>query len=564
MLKEKWQKLSEGRKEWAVILFLIIFTALLYGYRMGALSLTDPDEVFYAQTAKEMLRHHTWSVPYIFGQPQFEKPILFYFLLAIAFKLFGVSAAVARFWPALFGIIGIVLTYLLGRQMYNRRVGIIAALTLATSLEYLALARGVLTDVVFSVLLLGAFYGFYMGYMNVLKRRNWFLSSFAFAALATLTKGPIGIMLPVGVIVLFLALRREIKVFFSREVAQGLLLFALIALPWYIWILKNFGVQFVNEFIIRDNIYRFFFIAEHPGNNTWYYYLTSTLGGFLPWSVFLVIGFFKLPWRQSLVTEDKKGLLFLFCWIAVIFSFFSLAQSKLISYVFPIFPALAIITAGYLNGKISEEENKDKKLSVSFALAVLLLTLAFVSLGAYGLYYNKHHHFLPKGPSTIPLFCLGIPATAAFVLSLCRKYKAALLIILMAIFSLVMVGETWLIKYIDPWVSSRESGEFIKNYLQGQKTTLVCNKFFARGLLYYTDFPIVVMDSSPQPFFAAHPIEVIADDLEVITFFKKHPETFAVVKKGNYKKLRCWPLDLRVKVLYEGNGRYILKGIRLR
>lgn len=286
---------SDWQKDLLGVLFLAAVTIMLYGYGMGTLSLTEPDEVFYAQTAKEMLAQHTWSVPYIFGKPQFEKPILFYFLLAMGFKFLGVSAAMARLWSCLFGIAGIILTYYLGKSIYNRRAGFWAALVLATSFEYLSLSRAVLTDIILSTFLLGALVSFYFGYLNARKRKVWFLLSFTLCGLATLTKGPIGILLPLLIIFLFLLLRQELNIFFSQEIGLGLILFCFITFPWHFLIYHKFGQQFIDEFFIRDNINRFLFVAEHLKNNTWYYYTATTLGGFLPWSAFLVIGLFRIP-----------------------------------------------------------------------------------------------------------------------------------------------------------------------------------------------------------------------------------------------------------------------------
>lgn len=561
MLSDFLKRLTPRQKDLLAVIFLLVFTGITYGYRMGGLSLTDPDEVFYTQTAKEMLQQKTWAVPYIFGRPQFEKPVLFYLLLALTFKAFGVSTVAARVWPCLFGIFGVVFTYIFGARLYGRRAGLVSAIVLATGLEYLGLSRAVLTDIVFSVTLAAALMFFYFGFLDETKRGKWFAWMFVFSALAMLTKGPLGIILLLLVIFVFLLLKRRLDIFASAAFLRGLAVFAIIALPWYVYICLTHGRQFFQDFILRDNIYRFLYIAEHEKNDTWYFYPLTTLGCFIPWAPFLAAALFKLPWRQPIKENQDDGQLFLLCWTIMIFFFFSMAKSKLTSYVFPIFPALAIITGRYLKEEMYEESGKRHAV---FVLGMLLITFAFLSLGLYGLYYNKHHNFLPWSPAVVPLFCLGFPSLAALIFSLFKKYRWAFGTIAAAIVLLVIVGEAFLVKYIDPWVSSRESAEILKKYLGNRKATIVCNKFFARGLLYYTGLPVVVMDSSPRPFFAAHPVKVVADDLEVITFFKKRRETFCVVKKNNFNKLKCWPLDLRVDLLHAGHGRYILKGVTLR
>src|SRR3989338_6943220 len=119
----------------------------------GFVSLTHPDEVFYVQSAKEMVQHNSWLTPLIFDAPQFEKPIFFFWLLALNIKLFGITPFVARFWPAFFAILGVAVTYWVAWMLFERkRLAFLSGLVLASSFIYLALARAVLTDMVFSVL----------------------------------------------------------------------------------------------------------------------------------------------------------------------------------------------------------------------------------------------------------------------------------------------------------------------------------------------------------------------------------------------------------------------------
>ena len=147
------------------ILILIFISWVFFMLGNGLLSLTNPDEVFYAQTTKEMVKHKTWMVPYLFDQPQFEKPILTYWLLRIAFIIFGVSAFSARFFPAFFAGIGVLAVYLLSIVgLKNERKAFWGALVLASSGLYIGLARTVFTDMIFSVLVSLSLVAFYWSY----------------------------------------------------------------------------------------------------------------------------------------------------------------------------------------------------------------------------------------------------------------------------------------------------------------------------------------------------------------------------------------------------------------
>jgi len=144
-------------------------------------------------------------------EPQFEKPILFYWLIEISYKIFGINEFAVRFPCALFGFLGLVGIYLLGRILFNNRAGVFSAVVLATSLEYLILSIGCVTDMtLFTLFLFGILFFFY----GQIKKKDYFylLSSAAFA-LATLTKGPIGLLLPASIIVLYLALTKKLAIF---------------------------------------------------------------------------------------------------------------------------------------------------------------------------------------------------------------------------------------------------------------------------------------------------------------------------------------------------------------
>ena len=157
-------KISE--KPFLAISVLLVLCAYLFFFKLGSMALTDPDETFYAQTAKEMLQQHSWMTPYLFGQPQFEKPIFLYWLLKIGFIIFGINSFAARFFPALFGIIGVVAVYLLGRIGFkDKQKAFISALVMMTCGLYIGLARTVFTDLIFGVFILLALLFFYWGYV---------------------------------------------------------------------------------------------------------------------------------------------------------------------------------------------------------------------------------------------------------------------------------------------------------------------------------------------------------------------------------------------------------------
>jgi 4-amino-4-deoxy-L-arabinose transferase-like glycosyltransferase len=336
----------------------------------GVIGLTHPDEVFYTQTAVEMLQHKTWLTPYLFDGPNFEKPIVTYWLLMIAFKVFGVTAFGARFFPAVFASIGIIGIYFLGKIAFrDEKKALCGALVMMSSALYFGLARTVFTDMFFTVFIELALVSFYWGY-SVAKRKSLGTILFwVFAALAALSKGILGLAIPFAVMFVFLVLRKELKFIFNRVFVIGFLLFLLIALPWYLFMIKTFGQSFISEFFYNDHVRRLL-EAEHGSNDKWFFYPLSMVALMMPWSLFLVAaagGFFKRVWEKS-----SPIYLFLLCWLAVTFTVFQIAHSKLVSYILPLFPVLAIITGD----KVAEmiEKQKDKKFFIISALLLPLLS----------------------------------------------------------------------------------------------------------------------------------------------------------------------------------------------
>ena len=197
------------------VLILIFLSYLFFMLGNSLLSLTNPDEVFYVQTAKEMVNHHSWLTPYLFDAPQFEKPVLTYWFLRIGFMIFGATSFGTRFFPALFATIGVIAVYFLVILGYrDSKKAFMSALILMSSGFYIGLARTVFTDMIFTVFILLALLAFFWGYSCREKKMPGILLFFIFSGLAVLTKGPLGLILPSLTVLLFLICTKKIKFLF--------------------------------------------------------------------------------------------------------------------------------------------------------------------------------------------------------------------------------------------------------------------------------------------------------------------------------------------------------------
>ncbi len=378
--------------EVAVTTLLLGVGLIVFFYRLDSLSLFDADEPAYAEAAREMLISGDWVTPHFNFQPRFDKPILFYWLIALAYKGFGVGEYAARFWSAAFAT-GLTLSiYLFGRQLLGRRGACIAALAFATNVGTIVLGRAAVTDMTLAFCMTWTLFCFFDVYRATDRARESLLFvGYLAMALAVLTKGPIGLLLPGLVIGLFLIIRRKARATLSRlRLLSGLALFTVIALPWYVLVLRENGWAFVQGFFVQHHLNRYLgVVSSHVGGPL--YFLPVVALGFFPWSGTLPNAFGHL-WTirsrlRTELTERQELLLFLWVWCGVVVLFFSFSHTKLPSYIFPAFPALALLTGAAGEAALDERQQGGRWAracdwlvgGMACSLAVILLFLPSIA-----------------------------------------------------------------------------------------------------------------------------------------------------------------------------------------
>ena len=357
----------------------------LYFWGNGALPVTAPVEVNYAQTAKEMLAAGDFLSPQIYGNYWYDKPIFFYWELLAAFFVFGVTDFAARFFPALFAAAGLGLTYAFARRLYDERTAFWSALILGTSVLYSFLAKLILTDLSLFVFFGGTLAAFYIGYRE--RRRSFFYIAYACAGLAVLTKGPIGFLLPGLIILVFLIAARDLSALGRVCLPTGLLVFAAVCAPWYVYMYLAHGADFVNTFLGIHNVLRAT-VSEHAQWDVWYFYLGIYVLGMFPWSFALPLALFR-AWRVRPVVETRT--LFLLVWAIVVPVFFQMMATKYPTYSFPAFLPTAILTARLLA--------QNTRVLKAGAIVGMGLYLAVVFAATN--YAGRDGHFSGKGAAAI-------------------------------------------------------------------------------------------------------------------------------------------------------------------
>lgn len=335
------------------LLLILVFVWVQFFLDLGGLGLVGPDEPRYAQVAREMLVSGDFVTPRYFGEPWLEKPVLYYWLASAAYWLFGISEFAARLPSALAAVLGVFCVYFVGRQREGPLEGLFSGLILAGSILFFSLARAASTDMVFSAAMAVAWtvlFFLLFGDKGLWRdspasgpRLGLLLVFYAFLGLATLAKGPAGFVLPLVSLAVFLGLTGRMELAARFRPVTGVLVLLAVVLPWYgLCTLAN-GWGFVEEFLVRHNLERFFTDRyEHP--QPFWFFPAVALIGFFPWSLQLIPsarGLFRHGgrWRSLAAAQD----LFLWLWLLTPLVVFSLSRSKLPGYLLPAAPAIALL-----------------------------------------------------------------------------------------------------------------------------------------------------------------------------------------------------------------------------
>jgi len=345
MNQNRTQTATHGTRD---LFLLTVLISLFFGFMLGNRPLSVPDEGRYVEIPREMVVTGDYLTPRLNGVKYFEKPALFYWLEAFSIELFGLKGFALRLWPALFAVLGCLVVYGSSVRLFGQRTGLIAAMVLATSALYYALSRAIILDLPVTVLLCGALLCFLLGTHEPpgMRRRLFMWGLYSFAALAVLTKGLIGILIPGMVIGAWIVLLGEWRVLKTMYLPSGLLLFLLIAAPWHI-LVNRANPEFFNFYFIHEHFLRYLTKIHSRYKPAWFF-IPVVLLGLLPWSAFLVQAVkHNLPpsWRER---HEHRDALFLILWAGLIFLFFSASSSKLIPYILPVFPPLSILIGRYL------------------------------------------------------------------------------------------------------------------------------------------------------------------------------------------------------------------------
>ena len=331
-----------------LLLLLLLAFVVLWFIGLDYRHLVPSDEGRYAEMAREMFVTHDWITPRYNGYKYFEKPPLQTWANALTYAGFGIGAWQARLYTALTGLAGILVLAYTGTRVFNRSTGFFAALVLASAPYWFLMGHFETLDMGLSFWMEACLCALLLAQRAQLpgwRARLWMWVCWGSMALAVLSKGLVGIVLPGAVLVLYTLVARDWALWRRLYLGSGLVIFFAICVPWFV-LVEQRNPGFLNFFFIVQQFERYLTPAQNrPGPP--YYFIPVLLVGFLPW-LSMSWQSVRYGWRLQRQNNGFSPVLLLIVWIVFIFIFFSVSHSKLLSYVLPVAPAIALLIGLYL------------------------------------------------------------------------------------------------------------------------------------------------------------------------------------------------------------------------
>jgi len=365
---------------------VVALSLLLFFYGLGNFGLAGADEPRYAQIAREMLRNNDFVTPTLHGSPWLEKPALYYWRAAAAFRTFGVHDWAARLPSATFALALVVIVYFHMRR-FRPGAQFGAALITASAAAIIGFSRGASTDMQLAAPFAFAMLGWYAWFET--GKKFWLFDLYFFLAVGTLAKGPVAPGLAFFIVFIFAAIRRDLKLIWKTVWWPGVLIYAAIVLPWYIAV-QRANKDFFKVFFLEHNLERFatdLFQHRQP----FWYYIPVLILSLMPWTVYAITALSSAAkqtwrdWRSSFPGRVRESEQvgdsfpeFLIIWALFPVLFFSASQSKLPGYILPAIPPCTILTADYLHRRRTQAMRMGLVFGHALLTALLIVAVLLV------------------------------------------------------------------------------------------------------------------------------------------------------------------------------------------
>lgn len=530
---EKVMDFVKKHSEIFTILGLIIFCYFVFFFNIGNYALMDVDETRYVSMARDMFNTKDFMTLYLNGEYFFEKPPLYFWGECLSFALFGhVSEFSARFPVALYGSLCTFLMYFVGRKVVSRRYGLISAVILATTMEFVMLAKFAILDIVVTTCIgFSVMFGFLTQFVKEKNVKYFWWLFYIFSGLAVMAKGIPGFVVPFGTMFFVTIFNKSFKKIFKPQYfIVGSLLFLLIVLPWHIAMFNIHDPLFFNEYIMKHHINRFFSSSEIHRKQPFYFYFLTILWGMFPYVLsVLAVGITKIKGWITSGFCPRNDIVYKFLWFNVIgflftMLFFSSSSTKLITYILPVYFFTSFIIA-----YIWEDYIFNAKYKKEINLTVYILGGIFVLASIVGCFMGL---FLPEkiyaDVKIIQWFCVavtGLFGISSILLAKKEKFKGVFISYALLILVLSAFG-TKLFYNMDYSFGQNDLMEFAKYCKDNNSKVAVINGGRKYSVLYYYGDKVnyVTVDTDE---------ETISDDEKILL----NPEIKTIIRNKDIENM---------------------------
>src|SRR3989338_8302446 len=404
--------------------WLLIAIALIWFANLEYRTLIKPDEGRYAEIPREMVVSGDWVTPRLNELKYFEKPPLQYWATATAYTLFGEHQWTSRLWAGLTCFAGILLVWFAGLRLFGREAAGYAALLLSSSLLYVLMAHINTLDMGVTFFITLGIFGLLLAQHEYGSRR-WMLVAWAGLALAVLSKGLMGIILPGAAQFIYCVVQRDFGVLKRMHWLPGLAVFFVITVPWFVLVMQA-NPEFFERFFIYEHYTRFT-TKTHGRYQPWYYFIPILLAGALPWTVLMFDAMFNTLRDSKLPDRTFNSARFLLIWAVFIYVFFSISGSKLPSYLLPMFPVLALL----MGRRIAEMRGRVLAWQVAPAIPVTLVLLVLaLNVGRFADTPGQIELYPHYGPWLVAAALVSLGGLLAGIWLLWREKKPVAVVVL--------------------------------------------------------------------------------------------------------------------------------------
>jgi len=530
------------RRSVLTLLFLSLITFFL---GLGRQAITDSDEAFYAEAAREMVEGNDWLTPHFNYEDRWQKPILYYWFTAAAFAGTDTSEFMARLGSALSGVGLVLLTWSAARRLLNDAAGAwLAGAIAATCYGYFAMARAALPDLPLALFIVATIWAALRA-TDPAERlsTSWAGIAGLTAGLGFLTKGPLGVVIPAIVLIPIWWRERTRVVVRRADAAIAILLFAISGLPWYVVMWAVHGAPYLQSFFIADNLERFATTRYNDVRAIWYY-VPILIGGLVPWTIYALV----LPWRivRDLIQRRRRLTDVewrLVIWILAPLLLFTASIGKQPRYILPMLPPIAMMVGAGIADRIGAA-SRDRAARLELTIATLGTAAMFAAMAT--LFYRARILFVSAYPALTwtGIGVLIVAALALVITAVRRSWSwlprlmtvSAALLLLTLQFGAFAGKRPEAVEQIAALIhANRFGGESIGEY-----------ETFVRNLPFYTRLKQVP----------------VIDDAGAIAFLKSTERVFLVVNRRDYERLKTL-VDRPLNVI--GDATYWnTAGVRLR